>query len=209
MDNPFAISTRLRAKVTYVEQSKIVVIDNIFANPEAAVADILSHPADWNKPTMRGMNGIKFEDRRHRYKAQLNDLLTVGSRLSGQQPSFPDEVITNYTLLYDDPFNDYENNYWWPHVDLGYNAIVYLNHYDGPGTNLFNPVLPRHPREKEHIQPWNPREHWELVTTIQAKYNRLVLFDGQKFYHSMAIEDRTWFEQRRLNIVQFFKQVDQ
>ena len=107
-------------------------------------------------------------------------------------------------------FNDYKNNYWWPHLDRGYNAIVYLNTNDYvSGTNLYeNLNLDEEPLNcPEHFTPWRNKNNFRLVKTLMPRYNRLVLFDGLKFHHGMNICNDDYFhESYRFNQVFFFKQ---
>ena len=41
--------------------------------------------------------------------------------------SFEYNFLTNVTKFIDKNFNDYENNYWYPHKDFGYTALIYFN----------------------------------------------------------------------------------
>lgn len=207
MSNPFAINNNLQVEQTAFRDTIIYQVRNVFADPYAAKAAILSQPLSYNKPTTKGKNGVWFNDCRHRFTTTCDDVIAIGTRLTGQQPLSPSTVITNHSLLFDNAHNDYQNNYWWPHIDLGYNGIVYLNdNYTGPGTNLYDRSNQEGwKRAKEHDQPWNPKDRWELIHVIDSEWNKLVLFDGAKFYHGMAVDDDTWFHQTRLNMVIFYK----
>ena len=45
-------------------------------------------------------------------------------------------VLSDY-YLFNKEHNDYQNKYFWPHLDFGYTGVIYLDYYDGPGTNLY------------------------------------------------------------------------
>jgi hypothetical protein len=57
----------------------------------------------------------------------------------------------------------------------------------------------------EHEQPWRPKDRYRILKTLNCGFNKLVMFDAKKFLHGMAIEDETFFNQRRINIAVFFK----
>lgn len=189
-----------------VEGSKIYVIDNFYKDPDFVYnysIDPLPNP--WKHNPHMGYNMDRYEDRRR--VDQNNNLVDIYGRLSaicGQPPEYDNQFVTNVTKFYDRAYNNFERKYWWPHKDLGYNGIVYLNNLDShPGTNLYsvdslNPLLP------EWMCPWVSRDDYNLIHTIESKYNRLVLFDGHKFHHGMAIEDDRYFYQYRVNQVYFF-----
>ncbi len=41
--------------------------------------------------------------------------------------------------------------------------------------------------------PWIPKKDVELVHTLEPHYNRMVLFDGNKFPHGSSVTNRTFF----------------
>ena len=122
-------------------------------------------------------------------------------------------ILTNFINFKPCAFNDYKNNYWWPHKDVGYNAIVYLNKEESvSGTNLYINLNPDQepPDHPEHYRPWRNKNNFKLIKTIHSKYNRMVLFDGLKFTHGMNICDEEYFKDSyRINQVFFFKDPSQ
>jgi hypothetical protein len=50
------------------------------------------------------------------------------------------------------------------------------------------------------------QDKYKIIKTIQSKYNRLVLFDGKRFLHNMAINNDAFFYQKRMNLATFFGQ---
>ena len=115
------------------------------------------------------------------------------------------EIVTNMQRFFKHDFNDYKNYYWWPHQDSGYNGIVYFNKDDNTsGTNLYS-VKTRYDMTDEHFKPWRPKEDFQILKTLEPKYNRLVFFDGLKFLHGANFPDDRYFgEEYRTNQVFFF-----
>ena len=111
------------------------------------------------------------------------------------------EIVTNATKFYKHDYNDYENCNWWPHRDDGYNAIVYFN--DECGTNLYAPDQEKE-LSHEHHEPWIKKGKYQVLKTIEPKFNKLVFFDGLKFPHGMDISNDTYFSKFRYNQVFFF-----
>ena len=110
-------------------------------------------------------------------------------------------------------FNDYENCFWWPHLDNGYNGIVYFNKdEENSGTNLYDPKVLHDSEWKfkdlapEHYLCWRPKEKYSALKTFNSKYNSLCFFDGSKFPHGMNISNDIFFNQYRCNQVFFFFQ---
>jgi|TARA_Y100000052_G_scaffold1017_1_gene870 hypothetical protein len=108
--------------------------------------------------------------------------------------------MTNVQRLLDNDYNDYQNNYWWAHLDEGYNGLVYFNEDDKTnGTNLYHPDVVKEEWFKknmeghEHARPWIPRDRLEVVKYIEPTYNKLVLFDGAYFPHGAHFGDKRYF----------------
>jgi hypothetical protein len=120
-------------------------------------------------------------------------------RICKQKTAQPGQVITNCIQFYNKDFNNYKNNYWGPHEDLGYTALIYLNNFDCPGTNIYNRLEEDVWETPEHYDPWRPKDKFELVYTVESKFNRMVLFDGKLLTHGMAIDDDTFFFKTRIN----------
>ena len=198
-------------KVSELEGSKIYQIDDYYSDPDSVVRSFLATlPGLWKHDQARSMNGIYFEDRRHDvYHSDSIQVYRHLSALCGQKPYIDGQVITNLTRFKKCDFNDYEDHYWWPHRDSGYTGIIFLNNNPGDisGTNLYRSkgVGDYVKHLNEHELPWRLKENYELIHTLEPKYNRLYLFDGKKFLHGMNIADDMYFgEEYRLNQVFFF-----
>ena len=115
------------------------------------------------------------------------------------------EITTNMQRFFKHDFNDNKNCYWWPHQDSGYNGIIYFNKDDNTsGTNLYSAKKQYHIPD-EHFKPWQSKEDFEILKTLEPEYNRLVFFDGLKFLHGANFPDNRYFdEEYRTNQVFFF-----
>ena len=197
-------------QVEYLLNSPIYYIDNFYENPDEVVEFIKNSDVPLHKKNERmSLNGEDFIDRRlitdHENMAEVTELL---QQVAGQEPIFEKtSVRTNQTKFLSFENNPYENGVWFPHQDAGFTALIYLNKGTHAGTNLYTPqtiypvdYLP------EHAAPWKSRHLWPILKSITAEYNRLVMFDGKKFMHGMAINDTRFFEEERMNQVIFFRQ---
>ena len=150
-----------------------------------------------------------IEERRHHF--DIGALIPISNTLGNivNQPSaVPYKLATNYIRFIDKNFNDFENNYWWPHLDCGYTAIIYFDNFgeEIPGTNLYRKVKPYNFDEfPEHYHPWINKDKFEVLYSFKSNFNRLIMFDGKKFLHNMAIDDdRFFYSKFRKNQVIFF-----
>ena len=205
------------------EHSKIYWMDDFYKYPDLVYEEITrEEPPLWkmdkNWNTEGSQNNIRFIDSRWSgiekegldlvYQS-LGDIFDQDSRDEGY-------LVTNHTRFFTDSeslkFNNYRDNFWWPHTDGGYNAIVYLNRSDDGsefGTNLYRVKdrgwLKQQVGIPEHANPWSPKDKWDLLASFKSKYNRLVAFDGLLYYHGMSVDSDKWFYETRVNQVMFFE----
>lgn len=188
-------------EIIKINGTNLYIKDNFYKNPYE-VLDILNTQQSklwksWDNPSY---NGIHFLDSRHDFYHE--DMLLVNKeieRICKQKTAQPGQVITNCIQFYNKDFNNYKNNYWAPHEDLGYTALIYLNNFDCSGTNIYNRLEEDVWETPEHYDPWRPKNKFELVYTVESKFNRMVLFDGKSLTHGMAIDDDTFFSKTRIN----------
>ena len=209
----FELNDNLEIKKELFEGSIIYTIDDFYKYPQEVDDYLFGQPnkiplhKQWEEPSM---NGVYFEDRRHQsYSIDSLDIEEVYyflSNLFGQEPLREGkEILTNCTRFKRHPFNDYKNYYWWPHIDGGYNGIVYFNHDDKHGTCFYEEKVEKPDEEPEHYRPWGLKKDFIVIKTLEPKYNRLVFFDGYNFPHGMNIcTDRYFGEEYRKNQVFFF-----
>ena len=179
-------------------------VDNFFKEPNRIVDYLNSNePELWKKEQGCFYNGIKYFDKRH--FIPVNPFKEFALHISGLT-NFNDECYSNCMTFIDKEYNNYKDNFWFPHCDDNQIiCIVYLNEsYKGPGTNIYSRISDDYTNIPEHMIPWRSRSKYNLELQIQSKFNRFVMFDGN-FLHGAAIEDDTFFYEERKNIVSFFK----
>jgi len=210
----FEFNRDSEVKKRIIEGSAVYTIDNFYKNPDEIVEYLQSiPPLVWKEKEQPSNNQIEFDDRRHDLwnpdiRAAYEYVCSIcGHNMPNEQDA--NSITTNFTRFKDTSFNNFEDNYWWPHWDSGYNGVVYLNKDDTTsGTNLYENLDPDNepPNDvPEHYQPWRPKSKYRLIESLEAKYNRLVLFDGYKFPHAMNISNKQYFgETYRMNQVFFY-----
>ena len=156
-----------------------------------------------------------FKDMRHEFYSDMilpayEHLFHVLKYMGVHQiPMDRRAVLTNCFTFKRNPFNDFENNYWWPHRDHGYSALVYLNHDDNTGTNVYKCIEEDIEADvREHEQPWRPKERYKKIMNFEPAFNRCILFDAQKYHHGMHVEDWRFIDtpenDTRMNVGFFF-----
>lgn len=210
-NNIFEINKECEIYKENVEGSDLYFINNFYLNPDQIVEFFLNTDSNLHKiDEPLSKNSIYFEDRRHTIVfPDINKIYKFVGNICKQSPLYEDTIITNLIRFKKCDFNDYKNNYWWPHYDYGYTAIVYLNkNNSSSGTNLYKNLDPTKepPKIAEHCSPWRSKSKYQLIKTIESNYNQMVLFDGLKFFHGMNICNDDYFSKTyRLNQVFFFK----
>ena len=215
----FELNDNITIKEYLVEDSPVYTIDNFYKNPEKIVSFLLKNEPEFHKiDEYPSFNSIYFEDKRHEFKYdEVSKVYEFLKSICKQNPyTNGEEIVTNFFKFKKNSFNDYNNNYWFPHTDYGYTAIIYLNENDFySGTNLYKNLNPNeYPATgaywtPEHYEPWKSKEKFELIHSIEPKYNRMILFDGFKYYHGMNIcNDDYSSETYRMNQALFFRDVN-
>lgn len=199
--------------VQYFQDTKIVIKDNFFNNPYNIVSLLKNNPPclwkldDKVEPGYTNYNSIKYLDQRHHINGQpVKELYDHVSSFLNKEPAST-EIKSNIFRMIDAEYNDYKNNYWCPHRDDGYTMIVYLNLEEGvTGTNLYEKIKEDHPENfSEHSDPWRSKDKYNLLYKFSSKFNRAVIFEGKKFLHGMAIDNKTFFYTDRMTLTLFFK----
>ena len=197
----------LKHKIEIIEGEKFFIFENFYEKPNQIFEIFLNVPAKIHKAnTENSLNTKKFVDLRHNLKFnQFDNLVNEIENLTEQKICNPNiNFVTNITKFFDDSFNDYKNNFWWPHYDEGYTLLIYLNE-----NNLFNIYQPLKKLnylnyESEHTKPWQPRSNFNLLKQFSLPFNTAILFRADKFLHGMGIEDKTYFNRFRINQAMFF-----
>lgn len=194
---------------TYEVNGTVVYeIKDFYKHPDKVVEFISNLQPYYHKGGERhSFNGIAFKDMRHVCQAKgMDSVSKFLSEVCNQKPlNKPHTLSTNVFKLKDKKFNNYADNYWWPHIDNGYTALIYLNTFSYPGTNLYSALKTPDYNQGEHFKPWQPKSDWKVEKTIQAEFNKLVLFDGLNNPHAMVIDSDLFYNKTRLNQVIFFE----
>jgi hypothetical protein len=205
----FEFNNLINIDIKIINDSKIFFIENFFKQPDKIVEYLetnnpLFHKNDERYKTNYN-NGTKFIDARHEITGpEIKNLYEKINLLIDQ--TIPENLTigSNIFQMIDVEFNDYQNNFWFPHYDKGYTGIIYLNELTCAGTNLYEQVVEDYDNIAEHLIPWRSKTKYNVIYTIPNKYNQMVLFDGKKFKHGMAINDDIFFNEIRKNLVLFF-----
>lgn len=208
----FEINENPNIQTEFVDGSPLYTIDNFYKNPDKILELFLTIDPDlWKENQQPSYNSIYFEDRRHILKSsKIIPVYDFLSNLCNQDPLNKGKnlIFTNFARFKKIDFNDYSNNYWWPHRDYGHTAIVYFNREDNlSGTNLYENLNPeQEPPQKcpEHYKPWRNKKNYRVIKHIEPKYNRMVMFDGLKFHGMNICNDDYFSDTYRMNQVFFF-----
>ena len=197
----FELNKNLEVKEDSLLGSKIYTVDNFYKDPEEVSDYLFNREVPlWKLEERPSYNSVYFNDRRLiQTDFRLYDVYNFLSGLCGMSYDLP-TIFTNITRFSNNDFNDYENCFWWPHLDNGYNGIVYFNKdEENSGTNLYDPKV-LHDSEweyknlaPEHYLCWRPKEKYSVLKTFKSKYNSLCFFDGSKFPHGMNITNNRFF----------------
>lgn len=188
------LNPNLEIETLLINDSPAYVVDSFYKEPHKVARYLFNRDTPLYKEHEGGTanrNGIDFEDKVFR-EEKITPAHDFIETLCGQKPYKGCSISTNQHRFKCNNYNrKYETHYWWAHLDSGYNGIVYFNHDQVNGTNLYNNrIKVEHlPKVEEGVDPWIPKEHLELVHHFEPKFNRLVLFDGSKFPHGMAINN--------------------
>ena len=139
----FEVNENLEVKLDYLLGSNIFTIYNFYEDPEEVSDYIFNREVPlWKIKESPSFNGLFFNERRLiEEDSRLENIYNFLSSLCDMGYEFVD-IVTNMTRFCKDDFNDYENCFWWPHTDRGWNGIVYFNKdEENSGTNLYDPKV--------------------------------------------------------------------
>jgi hypothetical protein len=156
------------------------------------------------------LNGKMFLDLRHNgHIDELNEMIEHFENFTNQKCTHKDNNLkTNMQKWFDNDFNNYRDNYWWPHYDDGYTLLIYLNDNNKDnGLNLYEdtPYYDKQSKLVEHINPWHNKSNYKLLKHIETPFNTAILFNANKFLHGCSINNKNNFKYFRLNQAVFFK----
>jgi len=202
--------------------TKAFQIDNFYDDAGFIMDMILSGPPN-QTVTNHPLNGDEFFDLRHhreeptlkKYSDQLAGL--IDGEYVAYTENGVDVLDTNFMRWKKSDFNNYEENYWFPHIDASWVCLVYLNEGETNGTNIYEDKHGSiykygHGLTEAERHPWKPKADFEIIDYLAPKFNRGFLFEASKIPHGAAVNDETFFyseEQKdyhkhRLNQALFF-----
>lgn len=195
------INQEAEIQISELLGSKIYTIDNVFKYPKKLDRFLFNRQNFLVQGDPWSANGQQFL--KYRYTDWIDKscpVVAVAQKLCQQKVGNHGGFSTNVEAFVFGEFNDFQNNYWFPHLDNGYTLIVYFNEEQENGTNLYHPKL----KEEAWFQrlmknvplgkdPWIPKKDVELVHTLKPAYNRAVLFDGAMFPHGSAIVNEQYY----------------
>lgn len=199
-------------KLVEVKEQNIYVVDDFYNDPHSVISFINDSPKFVHKREQQPSFNMKhFRDERHCInEPKLNPLINELEIFTNSK--FKDfgsggNLFTNCQMWYDNDFNNYKDNYWWPHLDYGWTAIVYLNDDENSGTNLYEQSDDYFSQCKttEHLEPWRSKKLWNKIYTIPSKFNRLVLFYAKDLFHGVDVTSNKYSNDYRINQVMFFE----
>lgn len=213
----FELNPNLKVKKECVQNYPIYLVDNFYKNPDEVSDYLFNRDVPlWKIGEQPSFNSKHFFD--HRlidHDDRIYPAYKFITEIFDSTYQLDNVVITNMTRFLDNPFNNYKEKYWWPHIDSDkrgqmLNAIVYLNkNEENSGTNLYDPEVMNNPgwksRQKypEHFFCWATKSNFKIIKTFKSIYNRLVIFDGS-IPHGMNItNDRFFGNEYRCNQVFF------
>ena len=206
-------------------EKKYFIIDNFYEDPDEVNRYIDEYATyELFKGGVTGsLNGIKFSDKRHsKLIPSLKEVSDVIMKVCGARTlrSDPTQLLTNTFQMHDKEWNNWKDNYWWPHLDHGWTCLIYLNKDGCEGTNLYhkkgfpkqmglvkgldNVIRKGAEANAEHVQPWIPKSEWYCAHNMESKYNRAVIFPS-RIYHGQNIASDRWFNEVRRNQVIFME----
>lgn len=200
-------------KLTEIKGHPVYIVDDIYDNPQSIIDLIYKVPKNIHKKNEQpSYNMIHFKDERHcLYFEKLNNLIEEVSEFTNAK--FKDfdtgcNFFTNCQMWYNNSFNNFNDNYWWPHIDYGITSLIYFNDDENSGTNIYEPSIDidNQIKTNEHFEPWRPKINWNKIFTISSKFNRMIIFNGGKLHHGVDINNNTYDKNYRINQVMFFEE---
>lgn len=197
-------------KEIIIQDQKIRVYSSFYTRPNLIFEKLLNIKPAFHKNNPRTYNGKKFLDLRHTdHIKELDDVISYFEDLVGETCNHKKKnFTTNMQKWFKDPFNDYKNNYWWPHRDDGYTLLIYLNEEPHNGLNLYQDnayFLEEQTKHHEHVRPWHSKKHYELLKCFKTPFNTAILFPAHVFLHGCAINNDFYFDHFRLSQAIFFE----
>lgn len=185
----------------------VYIFDSFYKKPHLILQEILNISPSLHKQDANTYNNLKFLDLRHQsHTSELEPMINYFENFTEQNCTHKENNLkTNMQKWFKNSFNNYKENYWWPHYDDGYTLLVYLN--DRNILNLYDNTsyYKTQCTFQEHQKPWHPKDNYNVVKQLKIPFNRAVLFPANMILHGCGLDDDYFFNNFRLNQAVFFK----
>lgn len=190
-----------------VENYTFNVIKDFYKYPDKIVNLFSIVEPRWHKhPAGYFHQGIDFKDMRHCiFTNEITPVYDFLESITGEDPvDFGDEqyrklVNTNYIKFLN---HKYDNHIFYPHIDLGKTALVYLNKEKSKGTNFYHPI--NYEQGEEHEEHFINSDQVEILHHIDSEYNKLIIWQGKDLWHGLCMDPK-YTDEWRINQPFFFQ----
>ena len=223
----FKLNPNLKIDTERLYGTTIFYIRDFYENPDEVYEYLFNKERPLTKKDIEHQQLIDFGNRLNnisespvidrRVEVFNPHIFKVTKFLSGLcgQACAENSALGNMASFADSYSNDFRNCVFWPHRDIGYNGVLYLNKGTVDcGTNLYHPSVLKTDKWKENqesivakvLEPWQPKDDYSILKTIPSEYNMIALFDGYKFPHGANFSSDYYFihSESRCNQVFFF-----
>ena len=194
-------------KELIVNGHSIFIFSSFYVNPQSVLDKALKISPFIHKEDPLTLNTLKFLDLRHKTNMpELDPLINYFEDLTKQKCTHKHHNFkTNIQKWFKGPFNNYKENYWWPHYDEGHALLIYLN--KNSILNLYENTeyFKIQQRVHEHIKPWHPKKHYHLIKELKMPFNSAILFPANMILHGCGLNDDYYFSNFRIIQAVFFK----
>ena len=209
----FTINKGISIKEYDLGCTKVYTVDNFYEDFERAYTEMLKIPF---APVLETDNVTHFDGRSSYCQSMrktecplTEDYRYLVAQLADVDPenvSVPDRILFN-AFKFDAEWFDYDKFWYNVHTDLAFrdhsnliSMVLYMNrHYErGEGLNIFDSVV----RDTKFNIPFESREKYEPIFTLQAEPNTAILFNGH-MPHSPRITTDQFSKEIRYSQVSF------
>ena len=107
-------------------------------------------------------------------------------------------------LIAETTFTAKDGFHYKPTPNIVMSNLKSLNKFSYPGTNLYEGNVDDYILS-EHSEPWKSKTEFVLLKTLEARFNRLIFFDGLNVPHGMGVSSDLFCDEIRLSQVMFFE----
>ena len=191
-----------------VEDYTFNVINDFYKYPDQVARLFHTVEPEWHKHFAGFFHqGIDFKDMRHHiFLNEITPVYDFLETITGEKAfDFDDgfrkkHVQSNYTKFFN---HKYDNHIFYPHIDPGKTALIYLNKEKSKGTNFYHPI--KYQQGEEHEKHFIPANQVEILHHVSSEYNKLIIWEGKQLWHGLCMDPK-YTNEWRLNQVFFFQQ---